>query len=254
MMPFTVKEVSHLSGVSVRTLHYYDEIGLLKPAFLGENGYRYYEEEQLLLLQQILFFRELDLSLVEIKELMHSDSFDRVKALQAHRILLQKKAERLQELMNTIDKTIDHLKGEIRMPTHEMYQGFSKEQQEKYIQEIKDTYGKGSETYIDESVERTSKWKKEDWDKVAAQGEEFHKEFAAAIERGEAVDSPEVQKLVQKHFEWINNFYTPTKEVYAGLGDLYVDHPDFRKFYEKYHPQLAEYLRDAIKIYADQNL
>src|SRR5579883_2034362 len=112
-MPYTVNKLAKLSGVSVRTLHFYDEIGLLKPAFYGENNYRYYEEEQLLMLQQILFFRELGISLNEIQKVVSSDDFDQIEALTSHRINLEKNIERMQKLLKTIDKTVSYLRGKI---------------------------------------------------------------------------------------------------------------------------------------------
>jgi len=243
-----------MSGISVRTLHYYDEIGLLKPAYYGDNGYRYYEEKELLRLQQILFFRELEIPLADIQSILESEAFDQLEALHAHKRLLQGKVERLQALLSTIDKTIDHLRGEIFMNHDEMYKGFDKEKQEKYVQELKEMYGEESEKYIRESMERTEKWDKKDWDKVKSLAEQIGRELMEAIEQELPVEDPKVQSAVQKHYEWINLFYTPTKEVYVGLGDLYVDHPDFRKFYEQYHPNFPEYLRDAMRVYAERNL
>src|SRR5579859_5499209 len=103
---YTVKKLAKLSGISIRTLRFYDEIGLLKPAYYGENGYRYYEEEQLLLLQQILFFRELEFPLSEVKKILGNKSFDKVKTLESHKLILQQNAKRMQQLIQTIDKTI----------------------------------------------------------------------------------------------------------------------------------------------------
>jgi DNA-binding transcriptional MerR regulator len=140
-MPHTVKEVARLSGVSVRTLHHYDEIGLLKPAYYGDNGYRYYEEEQLLRLQQIMLFRELDMPLERIREVLESDRFDRLAALQEHKRLLQQKAERLRQLLATVDQTIDHLKGERRMRDEQFFDGFDRERVEQAKRELRERYG-----------------------------------------------------------------------------------------------------------------
>jgi DNA-binding transcriptional MerR regulator len=108
-MPYTVKKLAKLSGVSVRTLHYYDEIGLLKPAYYSESGYRCYEEEQLLMLQQILFFRELDIPLKEIRKIVKKSDFDKVGTLNTHKKTLLKNLDRTTKLIKTIDKTIMHL-------------------------------------------------------------------------------------------------------------------------------------------------
>ena len=129
---FTVKQLSDLAGVSVRTLHYYDEIGLLKPTRVGENGYRYYEEEALFRLQQILFFREMDLGLAQIKEVLGTPNFDQRAALQAHRQALQAKIDRLQILIETVDDTIKHLTGEVSMSKKKLFKGFSEKKQKQY--------------------------------------------------------------------------------------------------------------------------
>jgi DNA-binding transcriptional MerR regulator/quercetin dioxygenase-like cupin family protein len=125
VMAYTVKQVAALSGVSVRTLHFYDETGLLKPAYTGANGYRFYDEPQLLALQQILFYRELELELKQIKEILGRTDSEKVEALGAHRKMLQEKLARTQSLIETIDKTVEHLKGTKKMKTEEMFVGFS---------------------------------------------------------------------------------------------------------------------------------
>src|SRR5580704_10994151 len=124
-MAYTVKQVAAMSGVSVRTLHFYHETGLLKPAHLGANGYRFYEEAQLLTLQQILFYRELGFELKQIKQILGRADFEKVAALQSHRKVLQKNLARTQKLIETIDKTIQHLKGIKKMKSKEMFAGFS---------------------------------------------------------------------------------------------------------------------------------
>jgi DNA-binding transcriptional MerR regulator len=124
-MAYTVKQVARMSGVSVRALHFYDETGLLKPAYLGANGYRFYEEPQLLTLQQILFYRELGFELKQIQRILGRADFEKVAALQSHRKVLQKNLTRTRRLIETIDKTIQHLKGTRKMKSQEMFVGFS---------------------------------------------------------------------------------------------------------------------------------
>jgi DNA-binding transcriptional MerR regulator/quercetin dioxygenase-like cupin family protein len=124
-MAYTVKQVAALSGVSVRTLHFYDETGLLKPAYHGANGYRFYEELQLLTLQQILFYRELGFELKQIQRILGRADFEKVAALRSHRKVLQKNLARTRTLIETIDKTIQHLKGTKKMKSQEMFEGFS---------------------------------------------------------------------------------------------------------------------------------
>lgn len=124
-MAYTVKQVAAMSGVSVRTLHFYDEVGLLKPAHHGANDYRFYEEPQLLTLQQILFYRELGFDLKEVKRVLGEADFEKVAALRSHRTVLQKNLTRTRTLLETIDKTIQHLEGTKRMKGEDMFAGFS---------------------------------------------------------------------------------------------------------------------------------
>src|SRR6266481_8421618 len=138
---YTVKQLSDLAAVSVRTLHYYDEIGLLKPSKVGANGYRYYDEDTLLRLQQILFYREIGLELLQIKDILNSPDFDLLAALRSHRAVLQAQISRQQHLITTIDSTIMHLAGEMNMSKKRLFEGFSEEKQKQYEREARLEYG-----------------------------------------------------------------------------------------------------------------
>src|ERR1700733_3882123 len=124
-MAYTVKKLSEISGVTVRTLHFYEEAGLLKPAYYGSNGYRYYEEKELLQLQQILFFKELGFSLKQIRKVLGRSDFDQLSALYSHRHTLSQERQKIGELLKTIDKTINHLKGQKKMKDKEIFDGFN---------------------------------------------------------------------------------------------------------------------------------
>src|SRR5437868_9193226 len=132
---YTVKQLSELAQVSVRTLHYYDEIGLLIPSQVGGNGYRYYDDQAVLRLQQILFYREIGMELMQIKDVLDSPDFDLVSALKSHRALLLEKSERLLKLVTTVDNTIKHLQGEKTMSKRQLFEAFSDEQQKDYERE-----------------------------------------------------------------------------------------------------------------------
>lgn len=123
-MAYTVKKLAKLSGISIRTLRFYDAIGLLKPAFYGDNNYRYYQEEQILMLQQILFYRELGFSLHDIQRIISSDDFNKIDALISHKQILEQSLDRTKKLIKTIDQTILHLKGKIIMREEELFAGF----------------------------------------------------------------------------------------------------------------------------------
>lgn len=124
-MSYTVKKLAKISGISIRTLRFYDEIGLLKPAYYGDNNYRYYEEEQLLMLQQILFYRELSFPLNEIQRIINSDDFNKIDALISHKQVLEQDLDRTKKLIKTIDQTIAHLRGKITMRDEELFAGFA---------------------------------------------------------------------------------------------------------------------------------
>ncbi|QDA26287.1 MerR family transcriptional regulator [Paenibacillus polymyxa] len=253
-MAYTVKEVSNLSGISVRTLHYYDEIGLLKPHHTGNNGYRYYEQEQLLRLQQIMVYRELDLPLSEIGNVLEQTKEQKAEVLQVHRANIEAKVFRLHTLLQTIDETVAHLKGEQTMEPGQMYQGFNPEKQEMYERDLTERYGSQVEEKVQESKTATTNWSKEDYLDSQAEADQIHRELAEAMNKGLKHNSAEVQALIRRHLQWVSRFYTPTAEIYSGLGDLYVEHEDFSKMYEGYHSGLAEYLRDGMKELAKREL
>src|SRR6476469_189907 len=133
-MSYTIKKLAVMSGVSVRTLHFYDEVGLLKPAYVGANGYRHYEEPQVLMLQQILFYRELGFELKQIKRILGRPDFDKIAALESHRKVLRKKAAHTRRLIRNIDETIEHLKGKKKMKGQELFAGFDPKEQTKHEQ------------------------------------------------------------------------------------------------------------------------
>jgi DNA-binding transcriptional MerR regulator len=246
-MEYTVKKLASMAGVSVRTLHYYDNIGLLKPVRYNASGYRVYGEGELLRLQQILFFRELDISLSDIASIINNPGFDVVQALRWHRKLLQEKISRLNSLIETIDKTVLNLQGEIEMKDHEYYGGFSKEQQEKYRQEIRERYGSRA---LDESDRRMKGWTKNDFQRVQKEGTKIFTAIRDNMEKG--YDSPEVQAWIDELHQWLNHFYTCDLEMLEGLGHLYNDHPDFVKMWKTtYHEEMPEFLLKAIKYYCD---
>ncbi len=246
-MVYTVKRLADLAGVSVRTLHYYDEIGLLKPQSHSVSGYRYYGEESVVRLQQIMFFRELGFSLDEIKNIVSRPDFDVLEALQSHRTLLTKKAERINELLTTVDKTIKELKGEMKMQIKEYYQGFSDEQIEKYRKEVRQRWG---EKTLQESEERVIKMGKEKFAKLQAEGGKIFQTISYNMSKG--FDSAEVQKQVAKLRKWLENFHHYSDEAVLGLGRAYSQSPEFAKLFSKYHKELPEFLTRAIEYYYAQ--
>jgi DNA-binding transcriptional MerR regulator len=244
---FTVKQLSKLAGVTPRTLRHYDDIGLLKPSRIGENGYRYYEEESLLKLQQILFYRELDFPLDDIRKIMGRRDFDVLKALESHKESLTKQMERTKRLLVTVDNTIHHLKGEKLMSQKSLFEGFSEEEQEQYAQEAEKMY--------DPETVRVSnkKWKSySDAEKkrILAEGKAVYTDLASAMPKGSA--SKEVQAVIARWHKHMQYFWSPNDEQLLGLADLYNNDPRFRENYEKVAPNLSEFMREAVKVYVEK--
>lgn len=244
---FTVKQLSELAGVTPRTLHHYDAIGLLKPSRVGDNGYRYYGEESVLRLQQILFYRELGISLEDIKKIMGRRDFDVLGALHSHREALQKQVRRLNRLINTVDNTIHHLKGNTAMSDKAYFEGFSEEEQERYAAEAE-------QMYDPETVrESNRKWKGYSGAKkeaILAEGNAIYTDLIAAMPKGAA--SPEVQAIVERWRKHMDYFWTPKLDQLLALASGYRDDPRFRANFDKMHPQLAGFMQEAVKIYVDE--
>ncbi len=243
-MAYTVKKLAEIAGVSVRTLHYYDEIGLLKPEFRNNSGYRYYGNKAVIRLQQIMFFRELGFSLEEIGKIFSKPDFDFIEALQSHRILLTRKAERINQLLNTVEKTIRELKGETKMQIKEFYEGFSDQQIEQYREEVRQRWG---EKVLQESEERAVNKGKEKFAELQAEGGKIFKDISNNIPKG--FESPEVQELVAKWRLWLENFHQYSDEAILGLGRGYSEDARFARFFKGIHEDLPEFLTQAIEYY-----
>lgn len=252
-MAYTVQKLAKISGVSVRTLHFYDEIGLLKPAYIEANGYRYYEEKQLLLLQQILFFRELGFELKQIQKILGKGDFDKVAALHSHRKVLQANIERTKELIKTIDKTINHLSGEKKMKDPEIYHGFSKEKQAEYEKQIIERFGEQGKVHTEECSQNVKKWSKPDWDRSKKEFAEICTELAGMMKKNLRADSKEVQNVIRRHYQWLKQFWTPTRESYPGHGKFIAD-SELGEAYKVYHPQMPEFIAAAIQVFADREM
>jgi DNA-binding transcriptional MerR regulator len=245
-MKYTVKQLARLAGVTNRTLHYYDEIGLLDPASYGDNGYRYYGEEAVFRLQQILFYRELGFSLDQIKSIIDRPNFDLLQALEGHRRALLERVGRTNLLIDTVDKTILHIRGRIEMSKGDFYKGFDEEKQKQYEQQARERWG-------DEAMARTKDWNAYTPDQkndILAEGHETHMGIADNMDKGH--DSPEVQYWVGRFHQMINTyFYECSLEVFAALGRGYTEDPDFTAFYEKIRPGMAAFMEKAMAHYCE---
>ena len=243
----TVKQLAKMSGISARTLHYYDEIGLLSPTRNPENGYRIYEQPAVLRLQQILFLRELGLSLEEIQSALDQPNYDLLSALEQHRKALIQRQRRLEELVNTVDRTILFLKGKIEMENKDLFAGFSEEQQKEYEKEAAQQWG---EAPVRESQRRWQSYTPEQKQKMGEEAQAFYSDLVAAIPLGPA--SPQAQDGIARWHQHLRYFYEPTREILLGLADGYNDDPRFKAFYDRIHPELAAFMREAIRIYCEK--
>ncbi len=246
-MSYTVNQLAQLAHISVRTLHYYDEIGLLEPSSVMKNGYRSYEEKELIRLQQILFFRELEFTLEDIKRMLNRPNFSVVEALRDQKKLMQLKQNRLTNLVKTIDKTIRTMTKNQKMNDEEMYDAFKDEDVKQYQEEVRERWG-NTEAYK-QSQAKVSKMTKKEMDKLKEDGKKFTEELAKAMDK--PIDSKEVQALIQKHYDGVNLFYTCDLQMYRNLAQMYVDDPRFTAYYDKFRPGLAVFVRDAIFHYID---
>ena len=254
MKQYTVKQMATVSGVSVRALHHYDEIGLLKPASLGANGYRYYGRDELLRLQQILFHRELGMSLERIKALLDDPKFDRLAALTAHRGKLSAEAARFGQLIVTIDRTIAQLNGDKDMADKDLYQGFSPQKQAEWEREIAARYGARGAEKIAESKANFGKMSAADMAAGNAEMAAINTEFAAAMAAREPADGGPAQALAARQYAWVCRAWKPNRSAFIGLGRLYAEHPSFRATYDAVRPGLAEYMSEAMTAFAEATL
>lgn len=252
MKMLTVKQVAKLSGVSVRALHHYDEIGLLKPASIGRNRYRYYGEDELLRLQQILLHRELDIPLAEIAAILAAPGFDRVTALTIQRDKLAREAERYAELVRTIDRTIARLKGDKTMTNADLYKGISPEKQAEYEAWLIEKYGGDLPERIAGSRRKYEKLT--DAEKQALQQEliEVETTWAEAMKNGVPADSKALIPLLDRHRSWVAAMWDKPcpPGAYHGLADLHLSHPDFVSRYEAIAPGFSDYHAESMKAYA----
>jgi DNA-binding transcriptional MerR regulator len=246
----TVNQLARLAGISVRTLHHYDHIGLLKPSARSAAGYRLYGTQDLLRLQQILLYRELDLPLEEIRRILDDPGFDPVEALARHKRTVERHAERLARLLHTIDRTIARLtEVDMSLTDEELYEGLPKETVDRWKREVDERY---DPKLVAESNRRVHAMGKEQWNAVKAEGDAIARRMAELM--GRPADDPEVQATIARQHAWIENFYPCSAEMFQGLGQHYADHPEFRANYDKYRPDLADFMRDAMAYYAEHSL
>ncbi|MGP6139177.1 MerR family transcriptional regulator [Jeotgalibaca sp. A127] len=251
-MEYSIKKLGELAGVSSRTLRYYDTIGLLKPKRINSSGYRIYGQAEVDRLQQILFFREFEIPLEEIKSYLDDPEFKNSEALTNHRQQLLAKRERLDHLLKTIDKTIQHIKGESGMTDKEKFEGFKQKQldenEQKYGNEIREKYGKDT---IEKANKKFGNLSEDQYNQLQEMASQILNDLQAAMKTNDP-SGEEAQAVAALHKEWLA-FTWPSysKEAHRGLADMYVVDERFKNYYDGPAGEgAAQFLRDAIRIFA----
>lgn len=249
-MKYSIKKLAELSGVTRRTLRYYDEIGILKPNSINSSGYRVYTEKEIDKLQQILFYRKLGVGLKGIQNIVNSEEFDELKALQEHHKKLLVEKERLISLINNVEKTIMSKERRIFMSNEEKFEGFKrkliKENEEKYGQEIRELYG---EEVIKRSNEKIKNMKQQEHERMTDIEDELMRTLQKAMDTGDPAGEL-AQKAADLHRQWISFYWgSYNKEAHAGLVQTYVEDKRFAEYYDKKQPGTAKFLRDAVLVY-----
>ncbi|MBC1372431.1 MerR family transcriptional regulator [Listeria booriae] len=252
-MEYTVQKLAKLAGVSTRTLRYYDEIGILKPARINSSGYRIYGQNEVDRLQQILFYREMNVGLDKIKAILEQPDFDETEALKTHRAQLLDKRKQLDELIRNVEKSIAHSERRITMTDQEKFEGFKQkmidENEEKYGTEIREKYG---DDKINKSNAKLKGMSEAEIERVHRLAETILVELAEAFETGDPAGE-KAQEVAAMHKEWLSTYWdTYSKEAHAGLAQMYVDDERFTAYYDKDQPGLAAFLRDAIVIFTSK--
>ncbi len=247
-----IHEIARAAGISVRTLHHYDAIGLLRPNDRLDNGYRSYAREDAERLQQILFYRELGFSLAAIRSMLSAPDFDRAAALRAQAEEMERLAGRYRRLAKLARETLTHLEGGIAMSEKDMLAGFDyesmMEHQKKHEGEAEQRWG-NTEAYR-QSASRAKRYRKEDWERIGARQEENLRDLIACYRGGEPHDGPRAAAVCAKAQSIISeNFYDCTDEIFSGLGEMYVADERFTAYYDKHEPGLAAYYSRAIQSY-----
>ena len=251
-MAWSIAEVARMAKVTSRTLRHYGDLGLVPPAYVGANGYRYYEREQLLRLQEVLLLRELGLGLGAIAEVL-SGQRDRVEALRGHERRLRAERDRLGRLADTVAHTVAHLQEEIPMTAPDLFDGFADRSAEAE-ESLGARFGDDARAEVAATRARTADWTREDHLAVARRFDAVEARLADLLPAGAAPDSEPVLDVVAEHHAAVSRYWTPDRESYAGLGRLYADDPEWRARLDEREPGLAEYLRDALTAYADRRL
>ncbi|MEE9454944.1 MAG: MerR family transcriptional regulator [Paracoccaceae bacterium] len=252
MSKYTVKQLAKLANVSVRTLHHYHQIGLLIPAYIGANTYRYYADNELLRLQQILFYREFGMGLKEISILLDKPDFDTRNALLAHKARLASEMKRYRDLIATIDRTIAGIDGEKTMKNQNLYKGLTAEENANYESDLVNIHGEKIKEHIATSKAHNAKksdtMRGKDMDELA----EIETGLAAFMHAGVRADDAKTATLIARHRDWVSGMWGRDcpPQAHVNLAEMYETHPGFQARYESIATGYTKYLCDAIRAHS----
>jgi len=245
---YTIKELADLAGSTPRALRYYEQQGLFQPALVAENGYRYYDRGNLLTLQQIMFFRELDVPLKEIQYLLDRPDFQLLPSLKQHQLALRKQIQRYQKLISTIDETIQSLEGDFKMSDKNLFSGFDEKE---YEDEVKERWGDTPQ--YQESRRKWSSYSDAQKEDIKQQGGDIIRRMVTEDPLARPAD-PAVQAAVGDYYKYLNRyFYTCDVEFLRNLADMWVQDPRFAVNYERIREGGAEFVRDAVHLFCDSH-
>jgi DNA-binding transcriptional MerR regulator len=250
-MAWSIAQVARMSKVTSRTLRHYDSIGLLSPAWIGDNGYRYYEKEQVHRLQQILLLRDLGLGLDVVAEMLNGT--DQLTILRNHHRWLQDERKRLDRLANTVARTIAELEGGDEVKMEELFDGFDAAKQKEYEAQLVDRFGEGAKEHIADSKKRWQGATKADADRFLQEWQDVVTRATELFTANTPVDAPEAVELIERHYAWVRLSWTPNRESYAGLADLYLE-DEFKPQLDAHAEGTAQWMHDAMTHYAQTRL
>lgn len=253
-MEYNISQLSKLSGVSARTLRYYDEINLLHPSRTNEAGYRFYGDKEVNLLQQILFYRERGLSLEKIRFILYDENFDMLKALNEHLTELENRRERLSKLIDTVKDTIASVKGEFIMRDSEKFEAFKKDVVDRYEklygEEAREKYG---DSEVDMAVNKVLSLSKEDYEKFQTLGKKVMEALKAAVISKASPESETGRSVASLHKEWLGYSWKDyTEQKHKGVVSLYVQDERFKKYYDREQDGCADFLLAAVDFWAEK--
>ena len=243
-MTYTVKQLAQLASVSIRTLHYYDEIGLLPPPLIGATGYRLYNQDSVLRLQSILFYRELDFPLEAIKAMLDRPDFNPLQVLQEQRTALEARLGRLHRVIATIDLTIRHIKEKTPMNAKEMFVRQTAEKEQAYAEEAGRRWDPAT---VKASQQRWKRYSRDRQREILEEGNQVYRDLAAVMSLGPEAQA--VQSCIERWRAHVNHFWSPNGQQCLGLAQLYVDDPGFRANFDSFDPDLATFMVEAVKVH-----